>query len=377
MEKYLEPDAINYGANCINKDSCLEDLKRSYTTPGHPIAFSGLNAVHKYYRPHLSIPDIENVLASVESYTLHREFHSGQRNPSYSHFKRYQWQCDLVDIQQLSKDNDNVRYLFTAIDTFTRFAFVRPLVDKTGAKVVREFKSMLEESVTPPLILILDRGLEFYNKSFIDFCNSNNIKMFSPDSSIHAAYIERFNRTFQGILYKYMTENETRRYIDVLQELVATYNNKYHRMIGTTPFIAENNENSHSEIRRKMSLYYNTIKPKKAKYKIGDVVRIAKLKGKFDRGYNERSSTEMFKIQDIVNKFKIPMYILSNYSGNETIKGKFYEFELAKVVGEVFRVEKVIKKRKYRGKQQLFVKWKGFDDSHNSWVDSNQVTNVF
>jgi len=41
-----------------------------------------------------------------------------------------------------------------------------------------------------------------------------------------------------------------------------------------------------------------------------------------------------------------------------------------KVEGDTFRIEKVVKKRKYRGKNQLLVKWKGFDDSYNSWIDA-------
>ena len=71
------------------------------------------------------------------------------------------------------------------------------------------------------------------------------------------------------------------------------------------------------------------------------------------------------------------MYVLSDYSGNEIIKGRFYQNELVKVSGDIFRVEKVIKRRRYRGKNQLFVKWKGFNESYNSWIDADQVTRTF
>ena len=73
---------------------------------------------------------------------------------------------------------------------------------------------------------------------------------------------------------------------------------------------------------------------------------------------------------------KIPLYILSNYRGDEIIKGSFYDFELVKVLGDSFRIEKIIKKRKYRGKNQVFIKWKGFDDSYNSWIDANTLTKI-
>ena len=75
-----------YQPNCTNKDTCKEDLKRSYIYPGHPIAFSGIQNIVKYYHPYLNISDIEEILSEIENYTLHKEFHRPQRNVSYSHY---------------------------------------------------------------------------------------------------------------------------------------------------------------------------------------------------------------------------------------------------------------------------------------------------
>lgn len=387
MNVVIDNPNPNYGSICNSKAACLQDLKESYARAGHPIAFAGIQNIYRYYRPYLSVEDIEGALSEIESYTLHKEFHSQQRNPSYSHYKRYQFQCDLVDVRNLAKYNDGINYLFTCIDTFTRYAFVRPLTTKHGPKSLAAFKSILEEALEYPKNLVFDRGTEFYNEDFLRFCRRSGIKVYSPDTSIHGAFIERFNRTLQGIIYKYMTENETRRYIDVtdglgqitplLQKFVRTYNNRIHRMIGTTPHTAETNPNTHLEIRKRMSEYYEKIKPRVAKFKVGDYVRVMKLKGKFDRGYNERAAKEIFKVHAINTKLKIPLYVLSNYSGTEIIKGSFYENEITRASGDVFRIEKVIKKRKYRGRDQLFVKWKGFDDSHNSWINSEQVVRKF
>jgi hypothetical protein len=122
----------------------------------------------------------------------------------------------------------------------------------------------------------------------------------------------------------------------------------------------------------------STISPKAyANMKAGFPKRKKMAKGGIARGYNEQSSQEIFKIVNVKRHFKIPLYVLSNYRGDETIKGSFYPFELVKVKGDVFRVEKVIKRRKYRGKNQLFVKWKGFDDTYNSWIDGTDVQQVY
>ena len=205
----------------------------------------------------------------------------------------------------------------------------------------------------------------------------NQIKTFNPDTSIHAAFIERFNRTLQRLIYTFNTGNETYRYIDALPQLVQTYNNRKHRMIGTTPVIAENDETTHLEIRKLAAKYHETIKSKPIVFRIGDTVRIAKIKDKFSRGYNEQQMLEIYKIKEIKTNNKIPMYVLETYNGDETIVGSFYSFELVKITGDIFRVEKVIKKRRRNNKLEYFVKWKGFNDNYNSWIDSTDVAQQF
>jgi transposase InsO family protein len=350
-----------------------EDLKTNYNNPGHPIAFSGISNIYDYYKGNLSQDQIKDILASIENYTLHREYKKGQRNPSYSHFKRNQFQMDLVDIQELAQFNDGIRYLLTVIDTFTRFAWARLLKDKRGETVLEAFKSILQNAKDKPRIIVCDRGTEFHNQKFKKFCADNEIFLYTPDSSIHAAFIERFNRTLQSLIYKYMTENETHRFIDkiskdgvltnIFAQLMHTYNNRKHRMIGTTPCIAENDPEVHLSMRMKLAKYYDSIKPKKRTFSIGDTVRIAKQKGKFSRGYKEQSNQEIFRIYEIREKSKIPMYLLETYDSSEKIKGAFYDFELTKMNNTDFRIEKVIKSRKRGDITENLVKWKGFNDT--------------
>lgn len=363
--------------NLKTKEECFNILEKNYQNPGHPIAFGGINTIYNYFGGVLNINEIKNFLSKSENYTLHREYHKSQRNISYSHFKRYQFQMDLVDIQNISKFNDGFKYLLTVIDTFTRYAFCKALKDKKGSTVLEAFKTILDEAKEKPLTLSFDRGAEFINLSFQNFCKDENMKYFTPDSASHGAYIERFNRTFQNICYKYMTENETNKFVDKIDDLLKTYNSRIHRMIGISPEQAEKDPSTHIFIRKKMGLYHMKVKRKKPKLKVGDFVRIAKIKGKFSRGYKEQSNLEIFKIYHINEKMPIPLYHLENYSGTEKIKGGFYEFELTKSDSEVFRIEKVIRKRKKNGIKELYVKWKGFDSSFNSWIPESNVVQDF
>lgn len=367
----------DYGVALETEKDCENHLKENYRVPGHPVAFSGIQAVYDFYRGKLRKEKIKGILSEIESYTLHREYHNQARNPSYTHFKRHSWQMDLVDVQALEPYNDGIRYIMTVIDTFTKYAFCRLLKDKTGDLVLSNFKSVLDEAKSKPVNLVIDGGAEFRNKKFSAFCDSEKINLINPDSSTHGAYIERFNRTLQSLIYKYMSENETNRYVNVFQALVKTYNNRKHRMIGTTPLKAETDDNTHVGIRLLMSKYREGIKKKDVIFSVGDTVRVAKTKNKFSRGYHQRSNEEIFKIYKISTKMPVPMYYLESYDSSEKIKGGFYSFELTKISGEIFRIEKVIRKRTRNGNKELYVKWKGFNDTYNSWVMESDVTQNF
>jgi len=290
-------------------------------------------------------------------------------------------------VQALAEYNDGVRYLMTVIDTFTRYAFVRMLSDKSGPTVLAAFKHVLNEAKEKPHILVLDRGTEFTNKNFVKFCNQNNIKIYTPDTSIHAAYIERFNRSLKLLLYKYLSEFETYRFINkvdkdgtktsVLSQLVSTYNNRKHRMIQTTPSNAENDPSIHINMRLVAAKNYEKIKPKKQTFKIGDLVRIAMIKNKFSRSFKPQSQHEIFRIIGVRTNLKIPLYVLENYHSNETIQGRFYASQLTKVNSDIFRIEKVLKTKKSNGITQHLVKWKGYDDSYNSWVNDSDIVQQF
>ena len=61
-------------------------------------------------------------------------------------------------------------------------------------------------------------------------------------------------------------------------------------------------------------------------------------------------------------------YVIDDINGEE-ITGTFYEKELQKIDQQEFRIEKVIKKKG----DKLYVKWKGYDNSFNSWIDKKYL----
>ena len=57
---------------------------------------------------------------------------------------------------------------------------------------------------------------------------------------------------------------------------------------------------------------------------------------------------------------------------NENLFGSFYTRELSPAKQNIFRVEKVIKRRN----QMALVKWVGYSDKHNSWVPLSDLINI-
>ena len=96
-----------------------------------------------------------------------------------------------------------------------------------------------------------------------------------------------------------MTSKDTDQFINVLQSLVKTYNSHVHRMIGVSPTKAEKVGNA-AKVRMKQEEVYGKIKRQVSKFKTGQTVRISKLRGQLDRGYDNFLPTnlEISKRQD-------------------------------------------------------------------------------
>ena len=119
-----------------------------------------------------------------------------------------------------------------------------------------------------------------------------------------------------------------------------------------------------------MNLYPELPQAKKLNFCVGDNVRITKKKKTFEKGYTPRWTEEIFTITKILYTNPVT-YKISDLNGEE-IEGSFYEPELQKTTQKVFRVEKIIRKK---GNKSL-VKWLGYPEDFNSWVDSTSLINT-
>ena len=81
-------------------------------------------------------------------------------------------------MQSRSKYNKGNKYLLSAIDLFSKYAWVVPIKDKKGTSIVNAVKKIISEGRKPNKIWV-DQGSEFYNDSFEYFLKINSIEMYS------------------------------------------------------------------------------------------------------------------------------------------------------------------------------------------------------
>lgn len=351
-------------------DATLESV---YFNPSHPGSFGGINSLARYS----GVKDRKKLikwLEKQEAYTLHKPVrYRFQRRRIIVPGIDHQWQADLVDLSRVKLENENIPFILTCIDVFSKYAWVVPLKTKHGKELVYAFEKILSLGRKPRL-LQTDKGTEFVNKTFQSYLRSKNIVFFTTENDdIKASIVERFNRTLKTKMWKYFSHEETVRYIDVLQDLVHSYNHTYHRSIKRAP--ASVNHRNEKEVW--YILYgekHRSSKSLKIRYRVGDLVRISKTRRTFQRGYLPNWTEEIFTI-DKVLPLHPPVYVLKDYNG-EVLKGVFYEREIQKVNkdDDVYKIEKVLaERRRGRGKQVL-VKWRGYPDSFNSWINKTAIS---
>ena len=137
--------------------------------------------------------------------------------------------------------------------------------------------------------------------------------------------------------------------------MVDKYNSTYHRSIKLTPSDARIPSNYQHVYN---ALYGNVRKATSPKFRVGDKVRITRKKGTFENGFTPNWTTI-----SSVKATNPPTYTIKDQLG-EPVRRRFYEQELQLSVQEIFRIERVIRKKK----NQVYVKWKGYSNAFNSWI---------
>ena len=272
--------------------------------------------------------------------------------------------CDLVDMVKYSKVNRGYEYIFTNIDIFSKYAWSFPLKTKTIKDIKPCFEKIFKQR--KPKYIWSDQESPFFSKEMLKFFEDHNIKIYYTHSNLKAVIIERFNRSLRELMMKKFVKSNNTVWYNILSELLKIYNNRYHRTIKMKPI----DVNKKNEKCIKNNVYNYDITNKKPKYKINELVRIyLKRRALFDKPTtNIKWSEELFKIYKI-NKSNVITYQLKDMDG-EIIKGIFYERELSKTKNTIeYIIEKILKTKG----NKILVKWRGYSNNFNSWVNKSDI----
>ena len=362
-------------------------LKQHYFNAAKPSAYSGANKLfrilNKKYPGLFTLSYIKNWLSSVDAYSVSKQ--SRKRFPTPKILVTgidELWEIDLTNVERIAKENSNVKYLMFTLDAFSRYLWIKPLSDRKGQTILKALQEIIRDSGRKPTKLRSDKGSEFVNDKVKTYLKQNNIYFYTTNNVVKASLVERVQRTFKQMLWRYMRHQRSNEYIDILEDLVANYNASPHKSLN---FMSPGSVTKANEADLFAFMYLSKSKHMKKKnvqpfrFDIGDYVRLSYLKHPFRKSYDQTFTSELFIIS---KKWRIQGINVYNITGwdKSLVKGQFYEAELTKVdssaENQLFYVEKTLKKKKVGSKVYHLVKWEGYPSSMNSWIPASDIKTV-
>jgi transposase InsO family protein len=355
-------------------NSSTSKIAKLYENP--KTGLIGRNAFIQKYD--LDPVEVDNYLHSIDAYTLNAQVK--RKFPRIKILSRgvyHQFQADLVDMQQFANENDGIKYLLTCIDVTSRYAWVVPMKNKTAKSTVSAFKTIIDEGNVPEL-LQTDDGSEFLAKEFQDYCKKEGISHFVAPSNSNCAFVERFHRTLKMRMTRLWTLRANHRYIDHLQDLVDNYNETVHSVTKMKP-VEVNEENQLDAIKNSNYYGYKKLPFGNPKYKIGDYVRVTRVRTQFQRETDDKFLDKIFEIAEVCPSVPIT-YRLKSFVTGEKYPERFYEPELIKYTGDVgekeYQIERLMDVKTEGRRKMVLVKWAGYDESEASWEPLSNLKHV-
>ena len=356
----------------MNKEALEKTLRDIYYDTTNPGSYGGVAKLFnqaKLANSDITLSFVKDWLSGEFSYSLHKWARKKfQRNKVHVRKIDEQFQADLVDMQEFARVNNGFRYILTVIDILSKFAWAIPLKNKSANTVLEAFKTIF--SSRKPIKLQTDRGREFLNAKLQKYLRDQHVVYFTSfNDDVKCPVVERFNRTLKTKMFRYFTAKGTRKYIDVLPNLVKSYNNSYHKSIKMTP----NQVTPDREAEAYLNLYeQQKYKRSPGELHVNDTVRRKLPIGPLEKGFYPLWTDQLFKVHSKIYRPTKLVYKLQNDKGEELPK-TFYQEEVQKVKPDLYRVENVLRTRTRNGVKETLVKWLGYTSDYNSWITASML----
>ncbi|KAJ1518994.1 hypothetical protein ONE63_011375 [Megalurothrips usitatus] len=348
-------------------------LRRVYYDIGHPAGYGSVQKLWEAVGKRISKERVREFLRAQDAYTLNRRIRRKfPRNRVYVDNIDQIWQTDLLCLPALKKYNDQHVYVLVVIDCFSKMCWLAPLRTKSADDVTAGFRQIFEATDRRPQSISSDSGKEYCNRKLGTYLKSLGIHHFKArDPEMKCSIAERLIRTLREKLWKMFTAKGSYRYIDQLPALANSYNRARHRSIGMAP----EDVGPENVLQVYNRLYRFPERTVPARLKVGDTVRIAKEKARFEKGAETGWTTETFVINAVYKRAQ-PCYSIVDWRGQE-IEGLFYSHELQLVKKPTHnRVQYIVQtKGKGRSRRHL-VRWEGYGPEADQWVKESDLVRL-
>jgi len=232
MEKYSDGSWSVHGHPFVPKEKVKSKIRQIYRAT----RFNGIQSLYNYIAQDyygITRKDVEEFLKTQPNYIIHQK----RTKPVLSSKPFKHIQIDLIDMRNYkSPKNKQVAWLFSAIDIFSRYAFVFGIPNKSSRTIAKNINKIFFA------IDDIENELKHYNPKYpnlkVSIIQSDNgaefknNKSYTPQSQ---GIIERFNGTLKKRIMAYMSFTNSRSYMDELDNIVDAYNNSKHSTTGFTP----------------------------------------------------------------------------------------------------------------------------------------------
>ena len=305
-----------------------EDIQNTYFNPSAPGSFSAISGFlrnHKFKDK----KTVEKTLNDLKTFSLHKPIRKVWiRRKVIVATSRDVCATDLIDVSNLSSENDNKNWILLIVDVFSKYLWAYEMSTKSADSVYRVFAKHFKQKDRRCNRLWSDSGKEYLNAKVKGLLDKYNIRNYQSYSKLKSVIAERYVNIIRTKLQRYFTFKGNNRCIEVLPQLVDSLNNTYQVRLGMTP--------SQVTPLTEYMAWYNQYKSligkplKNPKYKIDQLVRISRQKLLFEKSFMRNFVTEVFRIKAVNPTLPVPTYNLVDLK-NEEISGSFYAEELTAV----------------------------------------------
>lgn len=155
------------------KEAASKHLQDNWSNVKSDIAFLGINKIWGYYKGALSKAGIEKILSRFEAWSIMRE----ESRPKNRKYEGYSMPChlwnvcesDSFSVEELAQENGGVKHILCVLNTFSKKAFVYPMLDRSGKSGLAAVKDIFTFAGIYPDTIVSDAGGETSCKLIVDF----------------------------------------------------------------------------------------------------------------------------------------------------------------------------------------------------------------